>query len=142
MEKFSLELDEEKTKIISFGRFKGTKESFDFLGFTFSNGKIRKRYYSVQVSTSKKKLKVKSQAVKEWLRERMHKPIGETMKLLNLKLQGHCNYYEVNWNLKAIRSFYNYVKNRFLRTMRRVRRTDSHGRNWNAYGSISLHQHR
>ncbi|HIV99047.1 MAG TPA: hypothetical protein IAB12_04650 [Candidatus Ornithospirochaeta avicola] len=129
MEKFSLELADEKTKIISFGRFKGTKESFDFLGFTFSNGKTRKGYYSVQVSTSKKKLKVKRQAVKEWLRERMHEPIDETMKLLNLKPQDHCNYYAVNGNLKAIRSFYEYVKNRFIRTMRRVRRIDSHGRN-------------
>lgn len=34
MEKFSLELAEEKTKILLFGRFKGTKENFDFPGFT------------------------------------------------------------------------------------------------------------
>ena len=34
--KFSLELAEEKTRILPIGRFKGTKEDFDFLGFTFS----------------------------------------------------------------------------------------------------------
>ena len=124
MEKFSLELAEEKTKILPFGRFKGTRESFDFLGFTFSNGKTRNGYYRVQVSTSKKKLKAKRQAVKEWLRERMHKPIDETMRLLNLKLQGHCNYYGVNGNLKAICSFYDYVKRRFLKTMRRRSQKD------------------
>ena len=64
MEKFSLELAEEKTKILPFGRLKGTRECFDFLGFTFSNGKTRNGYYRVQVSTSKKKLKAKRQAVK------------------------------------------------------------------------------
>lgn len=32
--KFDLELEPTKTRILPFGRFKGTKESFDFLGFT------------------------------------------------------------------------------------------------------------
>ncbi len=124
MEKFSLELAEEKTKILPFGRLKGTRESFDFLGFTFSNGKTRNGYYRIQVSTSKKKLKVKRQAAKEWLRVRMHKPVDETMKLLNLKLQGHCNYYGVSGNLKSIAKFYRYVLRRFMITMRRRSQKD------------------
>ena len=33
--KFSLEVAEDKTRILPIGRFKGTKEDFDFLGFTF-----------------------------------------------------------------------------------------------------------
>ena len=138
-----MELAEEKTKILSFGRFKGTKESFDFFGFSFSNGKTRKGYCCVQVSASKKILKVKRQAVKKWLRERMHKPIDETMKLLNLKLQGNCNYYAVNGNLKAIRSFYDYVKNRFLITMRGRSQKDRFA--WEKLeriGSTTLRHHR
>lgn len=118
MEKFSLELAEEKTKILPFGRLRGTRESFDFLGFTFSNGKTRAGRYRVQVSTSKKKLKAKRQAVKEWLRERMHKPLSETMRLLNLKLQGHCNYYAVNGNLRAVQSFYWYTARCLLTALR------------------------
>ena len=35
--KFGLELAEDKTRILPIGRFKGTKEDFDFLGFTFFN---------------------------------------------------------------------------------------------------------
>jgi hypothetical protein len=31
--KFSLEVAEDKTRILPIGRFKGTKEEFDFLGF-------------------------------------------------------------------------------------------------------------
>ena len=37
--KFSLELAGEKTRILPIGRFKGTKEDFYFLGFTFSTQK-------------------------------------------------------------------------------------------------------
>lgn len=124
MERFSLELAEEKTKILPFGRFKGTKESFDFLGFTFSNGKMRRGYYMVRVTTSKRKLKAKREAVKQWLNERMHKPLADTMKLLNLKLQGHCNYYAVNGNLKAVSAFYEYVKYRCLKVFRRRSQKD------------------
>ena len=36
MNKFGLELEPTKTRIIPFGRFKGTKDSFSFLGFTFT----------------------------------------------------------------------------------------------------------
>ena len=62
--KFSLELAEDKTKILPIGRFKGTKEDFDFLGFTFYNTKTRTGKYRLGVRTSKKKLKAKKQAAK------------------------------------------------------------------------------
>lgn len=39
--KFNLEVAEDKTKIIPFGRFKGNKETFDFLGFMHYNGTTR-----------------------------------------------------------------------------------------------------
>lgn len=41
MRKFKLELAEDKTRILPFGRFKGTNEEFNFLGFTFSNAKTK-----------------------------------------------------------------------------------------------------
>ena len=40
--RFSLEVAPEKTRIMPFGRFKGTGEEFDFLGFTFFETKARK----------------------------------------------------------------------------------------------------
>ena len=57
--KFGLEVAEDKTRILPIGRFKGTKEDFDFLGFTFYNTKTRTGKYRVGVRTSKKKLKAK-----------------------------------------------------------------------------------
>jgi group II intron reverse transcriptase/maturase len=62
--KFGLELAKDKSKTIRFGRFAkqnregGKQQSFDFLGFTFINGKTRNNKYRVVNQTSQKKLKV------------------------------------------------------------------------------------
>lgn len=73
--KFDIELAEGKSKTIPFGRFAQTnhnsKEMFDFLGFTFINGKTRTNKYRLVIQTSKKKLKQKKQNVKEWLKTQM-----------------------------------------------------------------------
>ena len=41
LKKFNLEMEKDKTRIIPFGRFKGTNETFDFLGFMHYNGKTK-----------------------------------------------------------------------------------------------------
>lgn len=125
MAKFGLELAMDKTKVMQFGRFAkqnskdGETETFDFLGFTFCNGTSRNGKYRVHIQTSKKKLKAKKQAVKEWLRERMHAPVGKTFETLNRKLQGHVNYYGINGNIKMLANFYSYVKDTFIRILRK-----------------------
>ena len=59
MERFSLKLNLEKTRKISFSRSKlqkGEKQgTFDFLGFTFYWGKSRREYWVPKVKTSKKR---------------------------------------------------------------------------------------
>lgn len=117
--KFGLEVAEDKTRIIPIGRFKGTKEDFDFLGFTFFNTKTRGGKYRLGVRTSRKKLKLKKQTVKAWLRTRLTKPVAETMMLINLSLAGHYNYYGVSGNYHAIQTFWKYVKYATYRTLNR-----------------------
>jgi len=119
LSKFGLEVAEDKTRIIPMGRFKGTKEDFDFLGFTFFNTRTRGGKYRVGVRTSKKKLKAKKQTVKAWLRDNMHKPISETMKRIQLSLQGHFNYYGISGNLAQIYKFWKYVKYEYYRVLNR-----------------------
>ena len=136
--KFSLELAEEKTRILPIGRFKGTKEDFDFLGFTFYNTTTGGGKYRLGIRSSKKKLKEKRQAAKEWLRTRLTKPVAETMKLLASIIRGHCNYYGVNGNFHAIQNFWKYLK---YSTYRMLNRRDQKGklkylkflRIWNYY---------
>ena len=106
LEKFTLEVAEDKTRILPIGRFKGTKDEFDFLGFTFFNAKTREGKYRVGIRTSKKKLKAKRQAAKVWLRTRMIRPIAETMGKVAAIIQGHCNYYGVSGNLRALYKFH------------------------------------
>ncbi len=48
---FGLEVAEDKTRIIPIGRFKGTKEDFDFLGFTIFNTKTREGKYRLGART-------------------------------------------------------------------------------------------
>ena len=136
--KFSLEVAEDKTRILPIGRYKGTKGDFDFLGFTFYNTKTRSGKYRLGIRTSKKKLKAKRQAAKAWLHTRLTKPVSRTMELLAAAIRGHCNYYGVNGNFHAIQSFWKYLK---YSTYRMLNRRDQKGklkypkflRIWNYY---------
>ena len=136
--KFSLETAEDKTRILPIGRFKGTKEDFDFLGFTFFNTRTRTGKYRLGVRTSKKKLKAKRQAAKAWLKEHMHRPVAETMKTVASVIRGHCNYYGVNGNFHAIQSFWKYLKYTTYRVLnrrhqKRSMKYDKYLRIWNYY---------
>ena len=136
--KFSLETAEDKTRILPIGRFKGTKEDFDFLGFTFFNTRTRTGKYRLGVRTSKKKLKAKRQTAKAWLKEHMHRPVAETMKTIATVIRGHCNYYGVNGNFHAIQSFWKYLKYTAYRVLnrrhqKRSMKYDKFLRIWNYY---------
>ena len=89
------------------------------MGFTFINAKTRKGWYRLGIISSQKKLKAKREAFKVWLRTRINKPMIETLKLVNLALQGHYNYYGVNGNMKALTGFMWYVRRRVLWMLRR-----------------------
>lgn len=108
--KFGLEVATDKTRIIPFGRFKGGKDKFDFLGFEFHNDKTIGGKYRTNIITSRKKLKVKRANAKEWIKEHMHNPLANICKTLNRKLIGHYNYYGINGNWESLVKFYKYVK--------------------------------
>ena len=113
--KFGLELAEDKSKIMRFGRFAkqnskdGKAETFDFLGFTFINGTTRTGKYRVVYLTSRKKLKAKKLAVKEWLKENLQNKPSDTIELLNRKIIGHYRYYGISGNYEGIKGFYKFV---------------------------------
>jgi group II intron reverse transcriptase/maturase len=117
--KFGLEVAEDKTRILPMGRFEGTKAKFDFLGFTFINGKTRGGKYRLVVHTSKQRQKAKMQAEKKWLRGRLKKPITDTMKKIRIRLRGYSNYYGVNGNSHMLWNFYDYVRYTYYRMLNR-----------------------
>jgi len=108
LRKFGLEIAEDKSRILPFGRYKGTKESFDFLGFTHYNATSHWGKYCVLHRTSRKKLKMKREAVKKWLWEHMHESIADTIEALNVKLTGHYRYYGIYGNYIGLQKYYKY----------------------------------
>lgn len=119
MRKFKLELAEDKTRILPFGRFKGTTEEFNFLGFTFSNGKTINGKYRPNIKTNKKKLKQKFEVVKKWLHDNMHEPILEVGLSIRKKIIGHYAYYGINGNYSSLVKYYKYLKYTWYHTLRK-----------------------
>jgi group II intron reverse transcriptase/maturase len=132
--KFGLELAEEKTKIIPFGRFqRQSKETFDFLGFTHLNGITRKGKYKLVHITSTKKLKTKMQSAKIWLKENMHMKPADIIKKLNVKLNGHYRYYGISDNSQRMDRFRRYCQKRLYRVL--YRRSQG-GLSWEKFETI------
>lgn len=140
LKKFNLELAEDKSKIMRFGRFAkqnskdGKTESFDFLGFTFINGETLTGKYRIIYRTSKKKLKAKKQAVKEWLRQNIHGKPSDTIELLNKKLIGHYAYYGISGNYQSLLNFYRFIVSAFYKAL--TRRSQRAYLSWKRYQSL------
>lgn len=136
--KFDLELAEDKSKIIPFGRFakESEKETFDFLGFTFVNGKTRTNKYRTVVITSKKKLKQKKQNVKEWLKTQNQVNVLEIIKGINRKIIGHYRYYGVSGNFKGVLKFYKYIVVALYKML--TRRSNRSYLTWERYYKLLL----
>lgn len=117
--KFKLELAEDKTRILPFGRFKGTDEEFNFLGFTFSNSKTLTGQYRPNIKTNKKKLKQKFEVVKKWMHDNMHGPIIDVGLSIRKKIIGHYAYYGINGNYSSLVKYYKYVKYTWYYTLRK-----------------------
>jgi len=138
--KFGLEIAEDKSKVIAFGRSArkeskdGKVDTFDFLGFTHICGKNRKGYFTIVHRTSRKKMKAKKASAKEWLRKHMNDHIKELIPALNRKLVGHYNYYGISGNYADISEFYKYVRDELFRTLRR--RGQKHRLTWEKFNRI------
>lgn len=115
---FGLQVAEEKTKIVRFGRSgSGDDEhpgTFDFLGFTHFCGKSKTGNFRIKRKTAKKKLRSSLMRVKAWLKLHMHDPLKELIAALNAKLKGYYGYYGITDNHPSLSLFYSQV-NRMLK---------------------------
>ena len=123
--KFGLEIAEDKSKIIRFGRFArqnepgGKTETFDFLGFTHINGKTRKGKYRIAHRISKKKMKVKQARIKEWLKYNIHDKIPIIVDNLNKKLRGLHQYYGISGNFESLQKINRYAERTLYQALKR-----------------------
>ncbi len=126
--RFGLELHPDKTRLIRFGRFAGKKggpkpPTFNFLGFTHSCAKTRKRSFTVLRQTMRARWQAKLREVKAELRRRLHAPIPEQGAYLRSVVMGHVRYYGVPMNGPAISAFRNATGCLWRRALRRRSQT-------------------
>lgn len=145
--RFSLELAEDKTKLLRFGRFaaresarrgEGAPGTFDFLGFTHYCGRSRAGKFKLKRKTATKKLRAKYRDLKAWFRANLTKPTAEVWQTLCAKLQGHFQYYNVNDNWRWVVKYREAARRMGLRWLRR--RSQTSRVSWDAYNAY-LRQH-
>ena len=114
LKKFNLEIAEDKTKVIPFGRFaennakrtgNGKPATFDFLGFTHYCGKSKQGKFRVKRKSSRKKVQGKLKESKEWLKSNRNKNIHLIMERFRRSLVGYYNYYCITDNSRTVNDF-------------------------------------
>jgi RNA-directed DNA polymerase len=144
LEKFSLQLHGEKTRLIEFGRYamehrkqrgEGKPQTFDFLGFTHIcsranwNGKFQIRRQS---ASRRKRAKIK--AIAQELRKRRELSIAEQGAWLQGVLRGYYGYHAVPLNSRTLSNFRWQVLRRWYRSL--CRRSHKKRLNWS---KMTLH---
>jgi group II intron reverse transcriptase/maturase len=140
--KFSLEVAEDKTKLLRFGRFarrdstrtgEGAPGTFDFLGFTHYCGRSRAGRFKLKRRTAKKKFRAKLRDLKGWLRSQLCTRLSEVWSTLNAKLRGHYQYYGVTDNWDALMVFREEVRRFAKRWL--CRRSQKTHVNWDEFAA-------
>ena len=118
--KFGLELADEKTRIISFSRFrKHEKTSFSFLGIEFRWGVSNSGKDIIKRRTDRKRLQRAFTEITEWCRENRHQRIRKQTETMKQKLRGHYNYYGIAGNSAGIQQFFDGVMRIWYRWLNR-----------------------
>ena len=129
MAKFGLSLNEEKTRILEFGRYAAERrarrgqrrpETFDFLGFTHICAVTRTNpHFTIRRLTIASRMRATLKAIRHDLMKRRHAPISETGAWLARVVQGYLNYHAVPGNLKRLGMYRAEVCRAWLHSLRR-----------------------
>lgn len=114
LEKFSLTLHPDKTRVMEFGRFAaanrakrglGKPQTFNFLGFTHISGHDRRGKFMLRRITRRDRMVATLKRIKEELRRRWHVSIPEQGKWLRQVVQGYFAYHAVPTNFPSMKAF-------------------------------------
>ena len=111
LKKFNLEVAEEKTRLIEFGRFakensrNGKVETFDFLGFTHYCSQNRNGKFRVKRKTSRKKFRAKVKEFNIWIKNNRNVKVKTMIEMINIKLRGYYQYYGITDNYSNLMKF-------------------------------------
>ena len=133
LEKFSLELEPTKTRLVEFGRFahvhakerKKRIETVYFLGFTHFCTRNRKGNFMVGRKTEKSRFKRSADKLFTLMREIRHFSLKDQVGKINQVLRGHYAYYGLGGNMESLIRIQN-VTERYWRRMLSSRSRKSH----------------
>lgn len=127
--KFHLELHEDKTRLIEFGRYaqrdrqrrgQGKPETFNFLGFTHWCGRTRTASkFTVGRTPIAKRVRKKLKEVKETLMRRRHEPVAEQGRWLQQVVRGYLAYFAVPGTAEVLSMFRRHIAKIWLYALRR-----------------------
>jgi RNA-directed DNA polymerase len=126
LRQFGLELNEDKTKLIRFGRFarlnraergEGKPETFTFLGFKHICANAKGGWFDIRRTTDGSRKRKKLREIQQELRRKMHDPIAKVGEWLRSVLRGYYQYYAVPGNLSVLLGFRHQVARRWFEVL-------------------------
>lgn len=144
LERFSLTLHPDKTRVLEFGRFAaanrarrglGKPQTFDFLGFTHISGQDRRGKFSLRRFTRADRMAAALKRIKGELRRRWHQPVHEQGAWLRSVVQGYMGYHAVPTNYSRMKAFRYHVTDLWRRALRRRGQRDR--TTWQRVGQLA-----
>jgi RNA-directed DNA polymerase len=127
-EQFSLELHEEKTRLLEFGRYaierrqrngQGKPQTFNFLGFTFICGRSRRGAFLLRRHTRGDRMRAALREIKDEMRRRRHDSLTDQGRWLRSVVAGYFAYHAVPTNAQAIGAYRHHVLDLWRRSLKR-----------------------
>ena len=143
MEHFGLKLEEEKSRLLEFGKFaeenrrkagKGKPETFNFLGLTHYCSHSRSGKFRVKRKTSKKKFTKKCKEIHMRIRNMRTQPVSEIIGKLNQVLVGYFHYYGITDNSDSLLRFCYRVRRSLFYWLNR--RSQKNSYDWNGFNDL------
>ncbi len=135
LEKFGLEVAEEKTNPIRFSPVNWKASgAFEFLGFEFRWGRGRWGKPAIKRRTARKKYRASLASFQDWCRKHCRLPKAVLFAKLNAKLRGYYQYYGIRGNFESLADFYYQAKRLLFRTLNR--RSQRRSYNWTGFDEL------
>jgi RNA-directed DNA polymerase len=140
--RYGLSLHPEKTQLIDYrrpcgqGRARrcGKAPTFDFLGFAHYWGRSRKGTPIVVCNTALGRFIRSLKKVALWCKRNRHRPIPDQQRYVSAVLLGHCSYYGLTGNGRALKAF----RHQLVRLWRYwlLRRSQRRYLNWDRFNRL------
>jgi group II intron reverse transcriptase/maturase len=135
LDKFGLEVAEEKTNLIRFSPINWKASgAFEFLGFELRWGRGRWGKPVLKRRTARKKYRAALASFQDWCRKHCRLPKAVLFAKLNAKLRGYYQYYGIRGNFDSIGDFSYHALRLLFRTLNR--RSQRRSYNWKGFAEL------